>query len=91
MRLLTCFDSVCRFFAAADRSRFSRAEVAMTMLIGVAVGHLASLAHVAIPKTNEHVFYTLEFLLNCLLPYTIVALAPFAAKCLSGSSNVKSS
>lgn len=80
-----------RFFTAADFSRFSRTEVVMTMLFGLAAGHLAAVGHVAIPKTNEQVFYTLEFTLNCLLPYAVVALAPFAAKSLSGSSKVKSS
>lgn len=60
------------------------------MILGLALGYGAELAHVAIPKTNESVFYTLEFLLNVAFPYSAIALAPYVvmrsgvgkAKCL---------
>jgi glucose-6-phosphatase len=61
----------------------------VTMILGLALGYGAELAHVAIPKTNESVFYTLEFLLNVAFPYSAIALAPYFVM-RSGSEKVKS-
>lgn len=48
------------------------------MVMGLILGFGAELAHVAIPKHNETVFYTLEFLLNVVYPFSAIALAPYA-------------
>lgn len=48
-----------------------------TLVLGLILGYGAELAHVAIPKTNESVFYTLEFLLNVAFPYIAIALVPY--------------
>ena len=49
------------------------------MLVGLVMGFSADVAHVAIPKTVESVFYSLEFLLNVALSYSITAVAPYLA------------
>jgi glucose-6-phosphatase len=49
-----------------------------TMILGLALGYGAELAHVAIPQTNESVFYTLEFLLNVAFPYSAISLALYS-------------
>lgn len=47
------------------------------MAFGLAMGHAAELAHAAIPKNNESVFYSMEFALNVALPYSVIALVPY--------------
>ena len=67
-----------RFFTQTERTSFTRVQMIVTMILGLALGYGAELAHVAIPKTNESVFYTLEFLLNVAFPYSAIALAPYS-------------
>lgn len=66
------------YFKLVDRKSCNPLRIVLTAVAGSALGHLADLAHVAIPKTNEHVFYSLEFLLNLAFPFTIIALLPYA-------------
>lgn len=47
------------------------------MALGLGLGHAAELAHAAIPKSIESVFYSMEFTLNVALPYAVIALAPY--------------
>lgn len=62
------------------------------MTLGLAAGAAAHVGHILIPKTDESVFYSLEFVLNVALPYVIVALVPYAvAASRSGKSKPKSS
>lgn len=79
-----------RFFSETDRTNFSRVQTIATLVLGLALGYGAEVAHVAIPKTNESVFYTLEFLLNVAFPYSAIALGPYAVM-RSASTKVKSS
>ena len=78
------------FFAKTDRAAFSRTQIVVTMMIGLVLGQAAELAHIAIPKTNEAVFYSLEFILNVALPYSVIALSPYAVM-VSSSQKSKSS
>ena len=66
-----------RYFALTDRTIFSRFQILATMALGLAMGHAAELAHAAIPKSNESVFYSMEFALNVALPYSVIALVPY--------------
>lgn len=77
------------FFTQTDRSRFGKAQIAAMMVLGLALGQAAELAHAVIPKSNESVFYTLEFLLNVALPYAVIALSPYAVM-VCGSRKTKS-
>lgn len=79
-----------RCFGLTDRSRFSALQTAATMALGLVAGGAAHLAHDLIPKTNESVFYSLEFVLNVALPYVIVSLVPYAVA-VSSSAKAKSS
>lgn len=80
----------CRLFQSTDRSRFNTKQIALTMLTGLAMGLAADVAHVAVPKTNESVFYSLEFVLNVVLSYSITAVAPYLVM-VSSSHKEKSS
>lgn len=59
--------------------------MAANLVLCLALGLVGHMAHIAIPKTKEPVFYTLEFLLNVALPYTVISLAPYlVTKCTTG-------
>ena len=58
-------------------------------MLGLALGYATDMAHVVIPKTNETVFYSLEFLLNIAFPYAVIALAPYLVM-ICGSRKEKS-
>lgn len=86
----TSFIDSYRLFTQTDRSTFSKAQVAATMALGLALGQAAELAHNVIPKDNEYVFYALEFVLNVALPYATIAVSPYMVKACSWFVKVKS-
>jgi glucose-6-phosphatase len=75
-----------RFFAQAHKSQMKSRQILATMILGVMAGYAAELTHFIIPKTNESVFYSMEFVLNVALPYAIVALVPYAVTSSSGKA-----
>ncbi|KAK4011046.1 LOW QUALITY PROTEIN: glucose-6-phosphatase catalytic subunit 1 [Daphnia magna] len=77
------------YFSQTERTSFTRVQTMVTLVLGLILGYGAELAHVAIPKTNESVFYTLEFLLNVVFPYSAIALIPYAVM-KSSAAKVKS-
>jgi len=66
-----------RYFAQTDRSSFNKFKILATIALGLGLGQAAELAHAAIPKNIEAVFYSMEFTLNVALPYAVIALAPY--------------
>jgi glucose-6-phosphatase len=79
-----------RYFAATDRSNFSKLQIFANVLLGLALGYATDMAHFFIPKTNETVFYSLEFLLNIAFPYAVIALAPYSIMMICGGRKEKS-
>lgn len=63
---------------------FTRLQTFANVVLGLALGYASDMAHAAIPKTNETLFYGLGFLLNVTFPYAVIALVPYTVMAFSG-------
>lgn len=71
------------FFIRTESSSGHQFQTAAKLVLGLALGQVAEFVHVIIPKSNEAVFYSLEFVLNVAFPYAVIALAPYFVSLVS--------